>query len=385
MTKMNIGLILTGNEGYGVKKVWTNLIVGLSKKGYSITVFLLENSEPISFYSGIGTGNIDFVVPPKCTVKTNYSRNKILAISQDSIRQLKLFHWMLNEIKRRNCHKFIFQNPLHLFICGMLSIFVKVTFHWMIPNVISSGYPFDINRKIYRSIIKLAKVKVLPNSRYTGSTLGQGKFDSYVVYPGVDLTEFQRTINLTNLRDKLKTPKNCYVFCVAASLTQIKGHAILIEALSRINRSKNIQLIFCGGPIDGAVAKELMLQVKILGLSEIIHFTGPVADIAPYFQISDVVISPSVIAEGFGLSIVEAMASSKPVLAHALGAPSETIIDGVTGWLIQELTVESLIEGINRSIEDQSRWKVMGSAARERVEQNFTVNIMIEKLCEVLE
>jgi glycosyltransferase involved in cell wall biosynthesis len=385
MTKMNIGLILTGNEGYGVKKVWTNLIVGLSKKGYNITVFLLENSEPISFYSGIGTDNIEFVVPPKCTVKTNYSRNKVLAISQDSIRQLKLFHWMLNEIKIRNCHKFIFQNPLHLFICGMLRFSVKVTFHWMIPNVISSGYPFDINRKIYRFIIILAGVKVLPNSRYTESTLGQGEFDSYIVYPGVDFSKFQGTTDTTSLKNQLKIPKDSHVFCVAASLTKIKGHALLIEAISRINSHKKIQLIFCGGPLEGDVAKNLKLQAKQLELSEIIHFIGPVSDIAPYFHISDVVISPSIIAEGFGLSIVEAMASSKPVLAHALGAPSETIIDGVTGWLIQELTVESLIEGIHRSIEDQSRWEMMGTAARERVEQNFTVNIMIEKLCEVLE
>lgn len=382
---MNIGLILTGNEGYGVKKVWTNLIIGLSKKGYEITIFLLENSEPISFYRSIGVDNIEFVIPPNLSLKTNYPRNKILAIFKNSIFQLKSFHWMMNEIKKKNCDQFIFQNPLYLFICGMLSLFLNVTFYWMIPNVISSGYPFDFNRKIYRFIIKLAGVTVLPNSRYTGSTLGHGKFDSCVVYPGVDLTEFQRTVDLINLRYKLKIPKDSYVFCVAASLTKIKGHAILLEAISRINTSKNIQVIFCGGPIDGAVAKELMLQVEMLGLSEIIHFIGPVADVAPYFQISDVVISPSVIAEGFGLSIVEAMASSKPVLAHALGAPSETIIDGVTGWLIPELTVESLIEGIHRSIEDQSQWEVMGEAARERVELNFTVNIMIEKLCEVLE
>jgi glycosyltransferase involved in cell wall biosynthesis len=382
---MNVGLILTGNEGYGVKNVWTNLIMGLSKKGYKITIFLLENSDSISFYRSIGVDNLEFVTPPNLLRKTNYSRNKILAIFRNSIFQLKSFHWMINEIKKKNCDQFIFQNPLYLLICGMLNLFLKITFYWMIPNVISSGYLFDFNRKVYRFIINFAGVKVLPNSKYTESTLGQGKFDSYVVYPGVDVTKFRRTMDLTSFRDTLKIPNDSNLLCVAASLTKIKGHAILIEAMSRINRDKNIQLIFCGGPIDGDEAKDLMCQVEKLGLSEIVHFIGPVSDIAPYFQISDVIVSPSIIAEGFGLSIVEAMASSKPVLAHALGAPSETIIDGVTGWLIQELTVESLIVGIMKTIEDKGKWVDMGIAARKRVENNYSTEIMTDKVCKILD
>ena len=109
----------------------------------------------------------------------------------------------------------------------------------------------------------------------------------------------------------------------------------------------------------------------MLALQARVHFLPPQDDPAPAVAMMDLCISCRPDAEGFGLSVVEAMLLGKPVLVRALGGPAETVVDGETGWHIQQADPDSIANGLRRALQDRPRWDAMGAAGRQRALDNY--------------
>ena len=102
-----------------------------------------------------------------------------------------------------------------------------------------------------------------------------------------------------------------------------------------------------------------MSLVKKLKLENNVIFLGqlPQRDLPLYLKISDV-FARSSRSEGLGNSFLEAMAAGVPVIALAQGGVVETVVDGETGVLFREPTVECLVEGIKRWEDSKTgRWE----------------------------
>ena len=82
---------------------------------------------------------------------------------------------------------------------------------------------------------------------------------------------------------------------------------------------------------------------------------------------TDVYLLPS-LAEGYGMSVVEAMSFGKPVIASAIGALGELVRDGETGLLVPPDDAEALFTAMRDLMEDAERRKRMGLAARAAFE-----------------
>lgn len=96
--------------------------------------------------------------------------------------------------------------------------------------------------------------------------------------------------------------------------------------------------------------------------------------------------------EPFGLVMTEAMACGTPVIGFARGSLPEVVVDGITGfivnqspeykrgnWIIQKTGVDGIIEAIERlNAMDGRGYKSMRNACRKHVEENFTVDIMVD-------
>jgi trehalose synthase len=92
------------------------------------------------------------------------------------------------------------------------------------------------------------------------------------------------------------------------------------------------------------------------------------------------------LAEGFGLTVAEAMWKSRPVVASAVGGIQDQIVDGESGLLARDpRDLEEVGRLISSLLRDQERAQAMGEAARERVLRNFLGTRHLAQYMELIE
>ena len=92
----------------------------------------------------------------------------------------------------------------------------------------------------------------------------------------------------------------------------------------------------------------------------------------------DIKVIPS-LSEGFPMVTLEAMAMERPIVATSIDGITEQITDGVEGILVPPMDPNAIAAAINRIIENKELARSLGSAARKRVEREFTVETMINE------
>jgi glycosyltransferase involved in cell wall biosynthesis len=95
------------------------------------------------------------------------------------------------------------------------------------------------------------------------------------------------------------------------------------------------------------------------------------------------VVVPSLWEEVFGIVAIEAMAAGKPVIASKIGGLPETVVDRVTGLLVQPGNILELTEAISRLYNNVGEAREFGFAGRERVLKYYDSDQHFEKLMEV--
>ncbi|MCK1328233.1 glycosyltransferase family 4 protein [Bradyrhizobium sp. CW9] len=270
-------------------------------------------------------------------------------------------------------------------IASMAAHRAGVITYWIIPNAISDHYPLKLNKWMYDFWFSWFSVEPLANSAFTSGTLLNRKVKSRVFYLGIDSQEFCPTSVLPVQRSSFGLDGSDLVFGVFARLVPEKGQELLIRAIAEGGTEfGSVKLLLCGGPYYQEYQQHLVSLIEALGLSERVILLGPVQEISPVCLACDVVVNARVDAEPFGLSVIEAMMLEKPVLAHSLGGPSETVVDGITGWLFDEPTVACLKEAIRRVLRDRDRWALMGEAGRVRAIDRFDISRVAVDLCSIV-
>lgn len=135
--------------------------------------------------------------------------------------------------------------------------------------------------------------------------------------------------------------------------------------------------VVVGGPIIGQEAYETQLRTKAneLGLGRRVRFTGwtygPAA-MPDVHRALDILVLASREAEPFGLVLLEATATGKPVVATAHGGPLDIVEDGRTGDLVPPGDAKAMAAAIVALLRDPARRARMGALARERVLTHYT-------------
>src|SRR5258706_8651250 len=115
-------------------------------------------------------------------------------------------------------------------------------------------------------------------------------------------------------------------------LEKVKGGEVLLDAAQKIlKESPSIQIVFAG---EGKERFEWEQWAQKENLSHNISFLGNVEAIHEIYAILDIFVYPVLWEEGFGLSVLEAMAAQKPVVASNTGALPSLVIDQVSGMII---------------------------------------------------
>ena len=210
-----------------------------------------------------------------------------------------------------------------------------------------------------------------------------------LIYNGVDLQRYDHQEACCTLRAEYDIPNGGPIVGVVARLESEKGHPTLLEAWPRVLATvPDAHLLVVG---EGSRHEELQAQAGSLGLlgsdpsnprSELgrrVIFTGRRDDVPAVTAALDVAVLPSY-REAQGLSILEAMALSRPVVASAVGGIPEMIEDGRSGLLVPPHDADALARAITRLLRDHPLADTLGRAGRELVHERFCVELMVRAI-----
>jgi glycosyltransferase involved in cell wall biosynthesis len=171
-------------------------------------------------------------------------------------------------------------------------------------------------------------------------------------------------------------PDDC-VIGIIGRLTSEKGHKSLLEAFCTVSKKmpKVRLLVVGGGPLRG----ELERAARELELDDCVRFLGVREDVPELMSASDIVALASTY-EGLGIVLLEAMALGKPVVATRVGGVPEIVVGGETGLLVGPNDPQAMADAIERLARDENMCARMGNAGKKRVQESFTMPIMLKRL-----
>lgn len=196
-----------------------------------------------------------------------------------------------------------------------------------------------------------------------------------VLYNGVDTERFKPRVSFGDIRKQFLMSKDDVVIGFVGRLVPSKGLNYLIEAVALLNNSSKVKLLIVG---DGSLMEELKKMAKDKGLEESVIFTGLRRDITDILSCIDIFVLSSV-KEGFPNSLLEAMAMGKPVVATAVGGIPEIIEHRTNGFLVPPADIEGLAAAIKTVIDNPPMAINMGIAAREFIENNYSITATVGK------
>ena len=193
-----------------------------------------------------------------------------------------------------------------------------------------------------------------------------------VIHNSVDLESYASPASL-ELPIELACCQNRPVVLTVARLDKQKGHAILLEAAAQLPEAV---FVLVG---DGPERAYLQAQCKSLGLEERVIFTGFRSDIRNWLAHCDLFVLPS-FYEGQPLSILEAMAAGKPVIASAIPGNDELIEHGKTGWLVPPGDAIQLTQALRVMLTDPALARCLALAGQVKVQKEFSIRTMVKQV-----
>jgi glycosyltransferase involved in cell wall biosynthesis len=155
----------------------------------------------------------------------------------------------------------------------------------------------------------------------------------------------------------------------AARLEEQKGHDVLLEALAGVRR-RGLEFVaaFAG---DGSRRAALERRAAELSLADHVRFLGMVEEIGPLLAAADAVVMPSR-WEGLPLTLLEALARARPVVASAVGGIPEVVEDRISGRLVPPGDVSALEEALEWLHRRSDLASALGREGAARVREHFT-------------
>lgn len=199
-----------------------------------------------------------------------------------------------------------------------------------------------------------------------------------LVYNGIDLSPFQNLPPREEVRKELGIAFDRVVVGTVANLIPYKGHAEIVAAAARLARSYP-ELLFLWVGRDDGIWQNLKNQAESMGVADRIVFLGPRQDVPRMMAAMDVLLSASH-EEGFSNVVLEAMAARLPVVATRVGGNPEAVVDRVTGWIVEPKNPESIAGALEELLRRPDLRRQMGEKGRERVEREFSYEVMMRGL-----
>ncbi|MCR5874556.1 glycosyltransferase family 4 protein [Phenylobacterium sp. J426] len=169
---------------------------------------------------------------------------------------------------------------------------------------------------------------------------------------------------------------------LAGRLTRIKGHLTIIEAVRRLAaKGRQDLLVLFAGDDQGRTgySEELQNAISTAGLQEAVRIVGHCDDMPAAYLLADLAILPTTVPESFGRAAVEPQAMCRPVIASNHGGVTETVVDGVTGWLVPPAEPDAWAAALAGAADAGAGQRMeMGHVGQKRARQLYSVEAMCD-------
>jgi glycosyltransferase involved in cell wall biosynthesis len=238
-----------------------------------------------------------------------------------------------------------------------------------------------IRRVVRRHVTRLAAVSPEMARVMQDNGFGQATVIPNGLVPG---RQTATPAEVTALAQRLGLTGRPVIF-YGGRLDRLKGGLELVRALERVRRRVPRAVILTVGEALPGFAEEMAGLASRLGMADALVSAGWLSgsELAAAYALADVVATPSLCFESFGLVNLEAMAAGRPVVASLWGGPSDVVADGETGFLVNPLQIGTLADRLIRLLTDATLCERMGRAGQARVAQRFSVERQIDLTLEM--
>ncbi len=230
---------------------------------------------------------------------------------------------------------------------------------------------------------------IIFNSQYLKSStkcLFSGIRSEVVYYPTIlpngSLTKIERL----SVREQLQCPEDKVVVIHVSRMVRMKGHSRLLNSLERLKDISNWTCWIVGGPQstdEQEYFDELKEHSERLKIANRIKFPGECDNVSDLLDAADIFCQPNLEVESYGMSFVEALSASSPVITTAFGGALEIVTDKC-GLLVPPDDDEALTNALKMMIESPSRRNTAGLEGRKRAFELCHPERNLRQLWEIL-
>ena len=292
--------------------------------------------------------------------------------------------WRTARLVRREKIRLLHTNGLKSHIVGSaVRAMTGARLVWHVRDVLKPG----LTRRAYGWLARATVTRLVANSRSVAATFpGLPRDRLRVVYNGLDMSLYAPAPADPAVRESLGIARDDFVIGAVGALAPLKGHIHVIRAAPRIlSECPRARFVVVGGEMYATIGHSgyravLEEEARRLGVRERLVFAGYRDDPIQVMRTFDLLVHASVYPESFGRVLAEAMACGVPVVATALGGPTEIIASEDQGLLIPAEDPEAIASAVLRLYREPAYRERLARGGRERVAAAFSVERYIREI-----
>jgi sugar transferase (PEP-CTERM/EpsH1 system associated) len=238
---------------------------------------------------------------------------------------------------------------------------------------------FRLVRRAFRPFVHRYIALSQHLERYLVDHIGVPRHKVAQIYNGVDTRRFHAAPGgRAPIAGSPFTAPELHLVGTVGRLSAIKDQVLLARAFVRAFElapaaRTRLRLVIAG---DGPLRPQVEQVLQQGGVHELAWLAGERSDVPAVLRGLDGFVLPS-LAEGISNTILEAMATSLPIIATEVGGNSELLHDAVTGSLVPASDVDAMARAMLDALDNPTAARRRGAAARDMVERRFSLDAMV--------
>ncbi len=245
--------------------------------------------------------------------------------------------------------------------------------------------PLIVGKSLVRAkIARLSSNLICISNAVAQNILGPALNSKSSIIPNAVEQSFYQLSDKQLARERLQLSPDGPVIGIPGTLRPLKGHKFLFDSFSQVLKLFPNTVIAISGDLNGPYADTVKEQAKSAGIISHCRFLGNVKDMRNLYAVSDVICVPSS-SEAFGRTVIEGFASIRPVIGSAVGGITETINDGVNGFLVEYNDTQKLSKLLIELLENKPLADRISQNARHCADVSYTESICGERIKTIID